>query len=143
MAEIIPCRGCQSPDCKGCNVYILSEMLHEGKLDALMNENHTIKDQWLGVYEPGLVEDGTYVVKDSVLYKLVPKVTYYPGAAMCNVLTGETHYPTNYAMVTNLSRDMLARFLGETAAKWCDFEDKTEEEAKHFREWLDEEVADA
>ena len=115
-------------------------MLQEGKLNAFMNENHTIQPAWLGRYNPEPVADGTYVVKDGVLYKLMPKATYFPGAAMYNVLTGETHYPTNYAMVTNLSRDMLARFLGETAAKWCDFEDKTEEETKHFREWLDEEV---
>ena len=118
MAEIIPCRDCRSPDCKGCNVYILSEMLHEGKLDALMNKNRTIKNQWLGVYEPGLVEDGTYVVKDSVLYKLVPKVTYYPGAAMYNVLTGETHYPTNYAMIVNKSPEELARWVVDEGRKF-------------------------
>ena len=50
---------------------------------------------------------------------------------------------TNYDRVVNMTPEELARFLGETAAKWCDFEDKTEEETKHFREWLDEEVADA
>ena len=116
----ICCKECLSSDCKGCNLYILSEMLHEGKLDALMNENHTIKSQWLGVYEPSLIEDGTYVVKDGVLYKLMPKITYYPGAALFNPLTGEMHYPTNYARVVNMSPKELAEFIEmESDRPWC------------------------
>lgn len=53
---------------------------------------------------------------------------------------GKKNTPTNYDRVVNMNRDELAQLLGETATKWCDFEDKTEEETKHFREWLDEEV---
>ena len=114
----ICCKGCLSPDCKGCNLYILSEMLHEGKLDALMNENHTIKSQWLGVYEPSLIENGTYVVDDGVIYKLMPKITYWPGAKMINALTGETHYQTNYAKVVNMSRQELAKWVVDEGRKF-------------------------
>lgn len=42
MAEYIECRECTSPSCKGCNTYILSQMLHHGKFNCLMNGNRTI-----------------------------------------------------------------------------------------------------
>ena len=42
MAEYIECRNCTSPSCKGCNTYTLSQMLHYGKFDCLMNENRAI-----------------------------------------------------------------------------------------------------
>lgn len=41
--ERIACKECTSPDCHGCNMYRLERMLMSGKLDALMNENRTIK----------------------------------------------------------------------------------------------------
>lgn len=65
-----------------------------------------------------IVKDGTYVVKDGVLYELVPKVTYYPGAAMYNVLTGETHYQTNYARVVNMPPKELARWVVDEGRKF-------------------------
>lgn len=42
MFERIGCRNCDSPNCEGCNVYILETMLDSGKLDCLMDEHHTI-----------------------------------------------------------------------------------------------------
>lgn len=42
MAEYISCRSCDSPSCKGCNIYTLSTMLNKGKLDSLMNDNRSI-----------------------------------------------------------------------------------------------------
>ena len=44
MAEI-KCRTCESPDCHGCNMYSLEQMLIGGKLDGLMNENHAIQTE--------------------------------------------------------------------------------------------------
>jgi len=41
MAEI-GCRQCCSPDCRGCNNYILETALKQGKFDALMDGNRTI-----------------------------------------------------------------------------------------------------
>jgi hypothetical protein len=41
MAEYIECRRCDSPYCDGCNNYILSKMLHNGKFNCIM-DNHTI-----------------------------------------------------------------------------------------------------
>ena len=43
MAEYIECRKCNAPSCKGCNTYILSQMLHHGKFNCLMDEHHTIR----------------------------------------------------------------------------------------------------
>ena len=40
----IACRHCTSPDCKGCNLYRLEDMLNSGKLDAIMNKNRAIVD---------------------------------------------------------------------------------------------------
>lgn len=42
MAEIIPCRDCQSPDCKGCNVLELSKALARGHFAGLMDENNCL-----------------------------------------------------------------------------------------------------
>ena len=42
MAEIV-CKRCESPDCKGCNIFRLAQMLERGKLDGLMNENRAIQ----------------------------------------------------------------------------------------------------
>lgn len=42
MAEYISCRSCDSPSCKGCNIYTLSTMLNKGKFDSLMNDNRSI-----------------------------------------------------------------------------------------------------
>ena len=40
--RLIECRGCNSPYCDGCNLHTLSQMLHGGKLDRLMDEQHSI-----------------------------------------------------------------------------------------------------
>lgn len=42
MAEI-SCKHCDSPDCHGCNIYRLDQMLNVGKLDTLMNKNRAIQ----------------------------------------------------------------------------------------------------
>ena len=42
MAELIECRECTSPYCQGCNLYILSRALRDGKFDSLMNENRLV-----------------------------------------------------------------------------------------------------
>ena len=42
MAEYIDCRNCDSPNCKGCNIYTLATMLNAGKFDCLMNANRSI-----------------------------------------------------------------------------------------------------
>ncbi len=42
MAEYIECRNCDSNDCRGCNTYLLSTMLNEGKFDCLMDDHHGI-----------------------------------------------------------------------------------------------------
>ncbi len=41
MAEI-PCRRCDSPDCKGCNIYTLATALQQGKFEPLMDGNRTV-----------------------------------------------------------------------------------------------------
>lgn len=43
MAEFIDCRNCESPNCRGCNVYILDQALKSGRLDGLKGENNTIR----------------------------------------------------------------------------------------------------
>lgn len=41
MAEI-GCKKCTSPDCKGCNTFILETALKQGRFDSLMDGNRTI-----------------------------------------------------------------------------------------------------
>lgn len=40
--EIIECRDCESKNCDGCNIFVLSQMLNDGKLDSLMDAHHSI-----------------------------------------------------------------------------------------------------
>ncbi len=47
-----------------------------------------------------------------------------------------TVQPTNADRIRAMTDDELAEFLGIQAAKWCNYMDKSEEEAKWYREWL-------
>ena len=38
----ICCKHCDSPNCDGCNITILAEMLQKGQLNGYMTDNHTI-----------------------------------------------------------------------------------------------------
>lgn len=42
MAELIGCRSCDSPNCKGCNIYTLDEALRKNHFNLLMDEHHSI-----------------------------------------------------------------------------------------------------
>ena len=108
-----PC-SCGGDELK-CNFY--EEVRNTAKREKEQADSKGLRGEFQS-YQ--FVEDGTYVVKDGVLYKLVPKVTYYPGAALFNVLTGETHYQTNYARVVNMSPKELAEFIEADRNKpWC------------------------
>lgn len=49
--ELIGCRTCSSPGCKGCNMFTLYKALNAGKFDALMSDNHTLHDSDLDIFE--------------------------------------------------------------------------------------------
>ena len=40
--RLIKCRSCDERNCKGCNVYTLSQMLQRGDFDCLMDARHSI-----------------------------------------------------------------------------------------------------
>ena len=40
--RLIECRRCDARNCEGCNILTLTEMLHKGKLDCLMDEHRSI-----------------------------------------------------------------------------------------------------
>lgn len=42
MKEYIECKNCDSPNCNGCNIHTLAEMLHSGKFNSIMNDKHSI-----------------------------------------------------------------------------------------------------
>ena len=43
--EQIACRECTSPDCHGCNLLRLEQMLESGKFNSLMDEKRGIKTE--------------------------------------------------------------------------------------------------
>lgn len=68
--ELIGCRTCSSPYCKGCNMFTLYKALNAGKFDALMSANRTLydsdldnldRDRWISV-EERLPEKEEYVL---------------------------------------------------------------------------------
>lgn len=42
MPEYIGCRDCDSPNCRGCNIYTLAKALKAGRFNGLMNENRAV-----------------------------------------------------------------------------------------------------
>ena len=42
MPKLIECRRCDSPNCKGCNMYTLATMLNHGKFNSIMDDHHSI-----------------------------------------------------------------------------------------------------
>lgn len=42
MPEYIGCRDCDSPSCRGCNIYTLATALRAGRFNSLMNEGHAV-----------------------------------------------------------------------------------------------------
>jgi hypothetical protein len=81
MAEYIECRHCESPNCKGCNVYSLAIMLHTGKFDCLMDGSRTVNR----FADVAPVRHGRWVdklVRDwhcSECGKKVPRQVYFDG----------------------------------------------------------------
>lgn len=43
MSEQICCKECDSPSCKGCNIYILATALNRGMLASCIDENGTVR----------------------------------------------------------------------------------------------------
>lgn len=92
--ERIACKECTSPDCHGCNMHRLEQMLMSGKLDALMDEKRTIKmdadvrPRWISVKER-LPEPYTWVLVSAEKHN-VAFDAFYDGAqwkdAVLNVL---------------------------------------------------------
>ena len=42
MAEIIGCRSCIEPDCRGCNMYVLEKALKQRRFERLKDNRNTI-----------------------------------------------------------------------------------------------------
>ena len=45
MSELIACRGCLQPNCEGCNINTLANMLFSGKFDCLIDEHHCVNPE--------------------------------------------------------------------------------------------------
>lgn len=43
MSELISCRHCDSPTCRGCNIYTLANALTIGRFDKLMDAHHAVR----------------------------------------------------------------------------------------------------
>ena len=55
---IIGCKTCPSPDCSGCNVFILKEMLENGDLDWALDEHHSIDPVLIGLAWTPTIKEG-------------------------------------------------------------------------------------
>ena len=42
MNNLIACRHCNEPDCRGCNLHILEQALHRGVFDSLKEEGSVV-----------------------------------------------------------------------------------------------------
>lgn len=56
---LIDCRECDSPDCRGCNIYTLATALGQGKLNWMTDEKHC-------VHVPDMSE-GEWIIEDRYL----------------------------------------------------------------------------
>ena len=80
MDELIACRRCDSPYCHGCNIYLLSQMLCAGKLNAIKDENNTI----IPTADVAPVRHGRWIKREH-------DMDYY--CALCNA---DMRYPSRY-----------------------------------------------
>ena len=49
MIDRIDCKNCDSPTCKGCNIYILATALNSRELDSCIDESGTIRTNLMPV----------------------------------------------------------------------------------------------
>ena len=58
------------------------------------------------------MKDGTYIVKDGVVYEVTPKIKM-PISKRVNVMTGEVYYPSNADRIRSMSDEELAELWWE------------------------------
>ena len=59
MSDLIECRECPSPVCRGCNNYILATALREGKFDVF-KENGTVRIEKIPAVDAVEVKHGRW-----------------------------------------------------------------------------------
>lgn len=88
--------------------------------------------------DPQKVDDGWYLVKDGMTYRVDVPIDKMHFTKSINILTGEEYYPSNADRIRSMSDAELARFIAGQRGWYCDFKDPSEEEYPKVLSWLKE-----
>ena len=86
--------------------------------------------------DPPRVDDGWYLVKDGITYKVEVTIKKWRFTKSINILTGEVYYPSNADRIRSMSDEELAEWLCDIAGWLPMYEGKMHP----ILDWLREEA---
>lgn len=73
--------------------------------------------------DPPKVDDGWYLVKDGMTYRVDVPINKMRFTKSINILTGEVHYPSNADRIRAMSDEELARLFADENCGYCRIHD--------------------
>lgn len=100
------CKNCKK---QGCS---LAGKDHEMSFDCKLYVNGSAYEYSNFKVDPPRVDDGWYLVKDGMTYRVDVPIAKMRFTKSINILTGEVHYPSNADRIRSMSDEELADWLG-------------------------------
>jgi len=104
------CKNCKK---QGCS---LAGKDHEMSFDCELYVNGSAYEYSNFKVDPPRVDDGWYLVKDGMTYRVDVPINKMRFTKSINILTGEVYYPSNADRIRAMTDEELARFLGVSDA---------------------------
>ena len=100
------CKNCKK---QGCS---LAGKDHEMSFDCKLYVNGSEYKYDNFKVDPPKVDDGWYLVKDGMTYRVDVPIKKMRFTKSINILTGEVHYPSNADCIRAMTDEELSAFLG-------------------------------
>ena len=136
-------------DCKkqGCS---LAGKDHEMSFDCKLYVDGSAYEYINFKVDPPRVDDGWYLVKDGMTYRVDVPTEKWRFTKSINILTGEVYYPSNADRIRSMTDEELDKFLGEVqwdVANYCGGvtqkqEYPVPEQRGAWLDWLKEEASE-
>lgn len=99
------CKNCKK---QGCS---LAGKDHEMSFDCKLYVNSSAYEYSNFKVDPPKVDDGWYLVKDGLTYKVDVPTEKWRFTKSINILTGEVYYPSNADRIRSMTDEELAEFV--------------------------------
>lgn len=138
------CKNCIK---QGCS---LAGKDHEMSFDCKLYVNGSAYKYDNFKADPPRMDDGWYLVKDGMTYRVEVPINKMRFTKSVNILTGEVYYPSNADRIRSMTDEELDKFLGEVqwdVANYCGGvtqkqEYPVPEQRGAWLDWLKEEAKD-